>query len=353
VRVAYVLPFPELNGGNKVIFQHAGLLRRAGHEVTVVAHGPKPGWVEIDAAYLDATAGPVRLPEQDLWIATYWTTLPVARRLSQELGGAALAHFCQGYEGGLAHLRPELAAIEEVYAWPVPALTVSPHLADFLRARFGRESRVVPPPLDPRFRPRRRWRPRRRPWVVVPGIFESEVKGVPVALAAVRRLRAAGVPCRVLRFSILPLTAAERELVEPDLYLCSVPPGEIARAVRGCDLLLLPSRSGEGFGLPLLEAMAAGVPAVASRIPSTIPIGEGAAALVPEGDSPAFAEAARRLLTDSRAWRAARRDGIAAAARYRPEAVAPALDEAVRWARERALAHPLTAGNGGSWVPAL
>ena len=30
VRIAYVLPFPELNGGNKVIFQHARLLRESG-----------------------------------------------------------------------------------------------------------------------------------------------------------------------------------------------------------------------------------------------------------------------------------------------------------------------------------
>jgi glycosyltransferase involved in cell wall biosynthesis len=333
VRIAYVLDRPELGGGSKVVFQHAGLLRGRGDEVTVLAAGPKPDWIHIEAGYHDLTAGPPRLPAQDLVIATYWTTLPVARRL----GIGPLAHFCQGYEGGLAHLRPALAEIEAVYSWPVPTLAVSPHLAGFLRERFGRESRVAPPPLDPAFRPAWRLRPRRRPWVAIPGIFEAEVKDVPTALRAVRRLREAGISCRVLRFSILPLSAEETALLPPDRYLKGEPPRRIARALRGCDLLFLASRSAEGFGLPLLEALAAKVPAVASRIPSTVDMAEGAAALVPPGDDAAFAGAAMDLLAEPQVWRRARALGFQASRRFLPEAVAPRLFKAIDWARERAL----------------
>lgn len=339
MRIAYVLPFPELNGGNKVIFQHVRLLQESGDEVMILAEGPKPGWIRIDADYQDYTAAPPRLREQDLVIGTYWTTLPVAR----QIGLGPVAHFCQGYEGGLVHLEPYLPRIEEVYSWKLPTLTVSPHLAELLRARFGRESRVVPPPLDPLFRPARLRlgprsprSPRQRPWIAIPGIFAAEVKGVPTALEAVRRLREAGWPCRVLRFSILPLSEEERRLLEPDLYLCGVKPQEIARALRRCDLLLFPSRAEEGFGLPLLEALASGVPAVASRIPSTVDMAEGVATLVPAEDPQAFAEAARELLEDPRAWRRTRTLGLAAAWRYRPQLVAPRLAEAVQWARDQA-----------------
>ncbi len=281
MRITYVLPHPELNGGNKVIFQHANLLGENGDEVTILGEGPKPEWMEIRAAWIDYHATVPRLPEQDLVVATYWTTLTIARRLS--LG--PLAHFCQGYEGGLVHLRPRLGEIEAVYAWPVPALTVSPHLGELLSRRFGRESRVVPPPLDPLFHPAWRLGPRRRPWIAIPGIFEAEVKGIPDALAAVRRLREGGIACRVLRFSTFPLSEAEKELLAPDRYLRGVPPAEIARALRGCDLLLLPSRAEEGFGLPLLEAMASKVPAVATRIPSTPFITGGAVPLVAPGEA--------------------------------------------------------------------
>jgi glycosyltransferase involved in cell wall biosynthesis len=338
VRIAYVLPRPELNGGNKVIFQHVRLLQENGEEVTVLGEGPKPDWIEVSAPYVDYAAGPPRVREQDLVIATYWTTLPLARRLA--LG--PLAHFCQGYEGGLAHLRPSLAAIDEVYSWKVPTLTVSPHLADCLRERFGRESVLTPPPVDSLFRPAWRLRPRRRPWVAIPGIFEAEVKDVPTALRAVRRMRELGIPCRVLRFSLLPLSAEERELLAPDRYLQGAPPHRIARAMRRCDLLFLPSRAEEGFGLPLLEALACKVPAVASRIPSTVAMAEGAAALVPPGDAEAFARAAQDLLTVPQVWRRARELGSEAARRFRPDAVAAMLVEAVRWAREQPQDSPLT-----------
>ncbi|HYO15499.1 MAG TPA: glycosyltransferase family 4 protein [Thermoanaerobaculia bacterium] len=338
MRITYVLPRPELGGGNKVIFQHARLLQENGAEVTVLCEGPKPDWIAIDAAYVDSTAGFPKLPEQDLVIATYWTTLPVARRL----GLGPLAHFCQGYEGGLVHLRPVLQEIEAVYSWRLPTLTVAPHLGELLRERFGRESRVVPPPLDPLFRPALRLGPRRRPWIAIPGIFEAEVKGIPTALAAVRRLRESGVACRVLRFSVLPLSREERSLLEPDRYLCGVPPRDIATVLRACDLLFLPSYPEEGFGLPLLEAMASKVPAVASRIPSTVHLTGGAVPLVPPGDAAAFAEAARELLSSAGAWRRARERGFEAARRFRPEGVAPLLVEAVRWARQLPQDTPLT-----------
>ncbi len=331
MRITYVLPFPELNGGNKVIFQHARLLAGAGDVVTVLGQGPRPDWFPLHA-YHDYAAAPLpALPAQDLVIATYWTT--VATAVDLDLG--PVAHFCQGYEGDLVHLAEERPAIEAAYRRPLPTLTVTPHLAALLERRFDRQSRVVAPPLDPLFRP---WRgprpprPRRRPWIAVPGIFEAAVKDVPTALEAARLLRAADVPCRVLRFSIFPLSPEETSLLVPDRMLTSVPPAEVARALRRCDLLFLASQPGEGFGLPLLEAMASGVPAVASRLPSTEFLTAGAVPLVEPGDASAFAGAARRLLTRGDEWRAAQRRGLEAAHRFRAAAIAPLLRDAVRWA---------------------
>jgi glycosyltransferase involved in cell wall biosynthesis len=75
---------------------------------------------------------------------------------------------------------------------------------------------------------------------------------------------------------------------------------------------------------------------VASRISSTVNIGDGAVKLVPPGDAQALAEAAEELLSDAGAWRRARRSGWRASRRYRPEEVVPRLDQGVHWARERA-----------------
>jgi glycosyltransferase involved in cell wall biosynthesis len=63
------------------------------------------------------------------------------------------------------------------------------------------------------------------------------------------------------------------------------------------DALLFPSLI-EGFGLPLLEAMAAGTPVIASDIPAFAELAQDAAILVPPSSSAAWAEAVERLLGD-------------------------------------------------------
>jgi glycosyltransferase involved in cell wall biosynthesis len=54
----------------------------------------------------------------------------------------------------------------------------------------------------------------------------------------------------------------------------------------------------EGFGLPVVEAMAAGVPCVASDIPSIREVTAGAALLIPPGDAPALRDALDRACFD-------------------------------------------------------
>ena len=327
MRLTYVLPFPELNGGNKVVALHAALLTRGGHEVTVLGEGERPPWFPPEVRYLDSRSSP-NPPSQDLVVATYWTTIVAAQRL--ECGPSA--HFCQGFEGDLPHMAPQLPAIEQVYSMPIPLLTVTAALGERLGGRFARPFRVTPPNLDRRFSPRLRLGPGRRPLVIVPGIFESEVKDVPTALRALGRLRAEGLAVRLLRLSILPLSNAERELFEPDAYFHGISPEEVARHFRRADLLILPSLPGEGFGLPLLVAMAAGVPAVASRLPATEWMAQGAAELVTPGDVDGFAAAAGRLLREGSSWRAARRRGLVAAEQFSDERVGPEIERALAWA---------------------
>jgi glycosyltransferase involved in cell wall biosynthesis len=336
VRVTYVLGHPTPGGGTKVVAQHAALLREAGAEVTLVAQGARPGWLPFDGPYVDSSVTPPRLPTQDIVIATFWTTLAIAARWA--IG--PVAHFCQGYEGRLGYLRADWPAIEAAYAVRAPTLTVTPDLATFLAQRFGRACRVARPPVDPLFRSSR-WSPlrhrlRRVPWIAISGVFEADVKDIPTAIDTVSRLRAGGRRCRVLRISSLPLSAREREMLAPDRYLCAVPPSAVARALRGCDLALFTSRAEEGFGLPLLEAMASGVPAVASRIPSTLFMTQQAVPLVTAGDAAAFAAAAGELLDDAARWRRVRADGCEAARRFDREDVLPELLSAVRWAANAA-----------------
>ena len=70
----------------------------------------------------------------------------------------------------------------------------------------------------------------------------------------------------------------------------------MARAYREADLLLGPSHSEEGFGLPVLEALSSGLPSLLSDTPGHRHIAREAAERFREGDPISAADALQRLL---------------------------------------------------------
>jgi glycosyltransferase involved in cell wall biosynthesis len=92
--------------------------------------------------------------------------------------------------------------------------------------------------------------------------------------------------------------AMARKLGLPDGQvrpLGRVPDADLAALLHGAAALVMPSRA-EGFGLPVLEAMAAGVPVLSSDVPALREVGGGATVVTPVGDAPALAAALRDLL---------------------------------------------------------
>ena len=91
-----------------------------------------------------------------------------------------------------------------------------------------------------------------------------------------------------------------------------VPQDELAALYRGAACLVFPSRY-EGFGLPMLEAMASGTPVVATTAGALPEVAGEAAILVEPGDSVALAGGIERALADHERLREA---GLARVARY-------------------------------------
>jgi glycosyltransferase involved in cell wall biosynthesis len=329
--VVYLLEDTALFGGVKIVLHQAELMVRRGHRVTVVSKGGRPDWFPIRTDFVQVPAlEPEHIPAADVTVATFWTTIAAA---AGARSGAAV-HYCQGFEAIYTHNTHDHEAILEAYRTPIPCLALSPHLGALVEGRFGRAARVVPPALESYWRPRRRWRPRRVPRILVVHPFEIDWKGVATALEAVRILRAQGVHCRLVRVSQWPLCAQERALVEPDEFHQNITPRDVARLVREMDFLVAPSWEQEGFGLPVLEAMASGIPVVASEISAFRSFADGSAILVPHDAPEQFAAAVRRVLEDPRTWRRLRHAGLKAATAFSEQRVSPVAEDALYWVAE-------------------
>jgi len=76
------------------------------------------------------------------------------------------------------------------------------------------------------------------------------------------------------------------------MWLDYVPGEDLPDLYAGAAALVFPSLA-EGFGLPVLEALAAGAPVIASDLPALREVGETLASYVPPGDQDALAEGMR------------------------------------------------------------
>jgi glycosyltransferase involved in cell wall biosynthesis len=327
LKIVYVLESLQQGGGVKVIVEQARGLAARGHLVEIVTKDARHDWIAIDVPISEVPAfSRETLPESDVMVATWFpTVVPVveARRAPR------IFHLCQGYEGLHEHVAHRRAEIDAAYAQDVPKLVVSEHLRAVLDGVPGRVQ-VIPQAIDPgAFAPPDDGRdaPRVPATLGLVGPFAARLKGIAHGLDAVRLLRAEGRVVRLLRACQLPETPEERELLAADEYAHAIPAGGMPRWYHRLDVLLFTSSHEEGFGLPALEAMAAGVPAVVTDIPSLRILPDDALMRVPERDSRAIARAAGRLLDDAALWRARRARGLEVAATFTLDRTLDRLEE--------------------------
>ncbi|MBI2071927.1 MAG: glycosyltransferase family 4 protein [Gemmatimonadetes bacterium] len=124
-------------------------------------------------------------------------------------------------------------------------------------------------------------------------------KNVPAVMAAVRGLRQAGMDAWLLQVGGAFSHEQEHDLVtqgikEVTRNLAEAVEPELRAAYRAADVLLFPSHY-EGFGFPVLEAMASGLPVVTSGAGGLAEVAGDAAVVVGGRETGPYVQALRRL----------------------------------------------------------
>ncbi len=186
-------------------------------------------------------------------------------------------------------------------------IAVSQAARRFIARYFDEEYRIIPNGVDPgRFHPG--VDPLQdygsdRPTILFVGRFYPR-KGLPILLSALPRIASRIPRLRVLVVGGGPLGPWFRFLARSApceiRFLGELDAGEIPRAYRTADVFAAPSTGQESFGIVHLEAMASGVPIVASDIEGYREILDSGreAILFPNRDPVALADAVIRVLTD-------------------------------------------------------
>ena len=160
-------------------------------------------------------------------------------------------------------------------------------------------------------------------------------KDLPTLLAALRILRCRGVPL-VFAGSCGPYLqqlVGELGLLGVVRILGPVPDQALARLYRGARALIFPSRH-EGFGLPVLEAMASGTPVVAADIPPVREVAGDAAMYAPPSSPESLAEAIDCVLFDEDLRRSMAEAGLRRAESFAWSNTSDVVAAAIRAAAE-------------------
>lgn len=355
MKITFLTPYPSMGGGVRAIAMYAQELIKLGHEVTIVSAGPKRiamhkrvwgllkgrGWwrPERSKSHFDFIEGvkriqfekptrpPTRLiPDADVIIATWWQTAEWVAKLPPSKGKPI--YFVQHHE--VVFNNQPTARVAATYRLPIKKICCAQWLADLMRTQYGDPTAtVVPYGIDHTVFTAPPREKNARPTIGFMYALAT-FKGTDVALRAIEIAKKQVPDLRVLAFGemIRPLELAVPEYVEFEVQ----PPQErIAQIYASCDAWLFGSRC-EGFGLPILEAMACRTPVIGT--PTGIApevIGEGGGMMTKMEDADAMAQAIIEFCGMERdRWRRLSDAAVATAGRFRWDVSARAFESCLK-----------------------
>jgi glycosyltransferase involved in cell wall biosynthesis len=328
MRITFVTPVADVTGGSRVTHIYAKALRERGHSVCLVTR-PRvdrlrkrlrsllsgrglPPRIAAAPTFYDAASydyrvvspfrpiGAADVPDADVVIATWWETAEWVESYPASKGKRV--HFVQHYEG-LFPGQPK-DKVNAVLRLPTPKITISRWLSDMLRNEFG-ASAVALAPNSVDFKQFHANPRGKQPQPTLGLVYSGQpTKDCATGLRAFAKIKGTIPNARLVLFGKTPPLVTLP--IPRGASYALLPPQETIRDIyASCDVWLC-SSSSEGFGLPVLEAMACRCPIVSTAVGGPIDlITDGVEGfLVPIGDAEAVAEKASAVLAMPEAeWR--------------------------------------------------
>ncbi len=306
---------------------HADALIARGHRVRLVTKGLPLTWrsSRADWIYVDDFRQ-YNASEEDFVVGTFWVTVPYAHALA----GERAVHLCQGYEGSFSVYEPIRDQIEAVYALPIPKLVVAKSLIPVCE-RFTDDVTYIGQVVEDEFYRAVTPREREPLRVLICGQAQADLRGIPEGYGAVAHARWFHQKLDLIRVSAWA-PSREEPLDSVQEFHVALTTAEMTRLMHSCDVLLAPNHREEGFGLPVAEAMASGIPCVLTAIPSFLSFDEGRdyALFAPEGNAVELGEQLIAMLSDAELRDRLRERGREVAEQWRVEYVAERLENFFR-----------------------
>jgi len=366
MKITFVLPSLSLSGGMRVLSIYTELLQQRGHKILIVSTPPRQptlieqlksllrgrGWgsvpekeeshfdkVDVERRVLETNRRITDLdvPDADIIMATWWETAESVAKLSNSKG--AKVYFLQHYE---AFDYIPKGRVEATWRLPMHKIAVAQWLADIARNEYGDLSvSLVPPTVDtkqfydPELRSKQQQSKQSVPTV---GLYYSTTpwKGCDIALKAFS-IAAKKIPnLRLVAFGSGETPPADLPLPDNTEYIMSPTQDQLRESYSRCDAWLFSSRS-EGFGLPIIEAMACGTPVIgtpAGAAPELLAGGGGILVKLEDPEDMALAIEQICQLSDAQ-WREMSEKALETVINYTWEDATDLFEAALYAARER------------------
>ena len=380
MKVCLVSPYDYMHpGGVTEHVRHlAATLRGRAHDVTVLAPSSRvgddhgiPGYVRIGRSVPVKSNGSVArialsfhlvrrvralLDDNDFDVVHYHEplvpSLPITVLRFHRGANVATFHTQARRNLGYYYGRPFLGRyFKRLHA----CMAVSVPARDFVSRYFPGDYRIVPNGIDtsrfhPDHRPLEQLRTPGMKTLLFVGRMEKR-KGFDILLEAYAQLRRRRADVRLVAVGDGPQREGYERQVDsfgiPDvLFRGRVSDEMLPRHYAAADVFCSPALGGESFGIVLLEAMASGVPVLASAIPGFTAVIEAGkdGLLVPPRQPRVWAQAIETVVNDDELARSMSANGLRTAQRYDWDRVADEILDVYEEARGRARVHMVAAG---------